>query len=136
MKQVLAILILLGAFLLVKELFLKYKAIEKSDPASERADRKEPARSPAATLPGLPQSLEAALQAAEKRGAEGLKNFLNSYRSYIRDPRLASIELDYVTLVTLQDPAEARRVFKSVQERTPTFSPIYDRIKRLEKNFQ
>jgi hypothetical protein len=137
MRQVLGILILLGAFFLVKELFLKYKTIEKQDAASEPSGKKEPARPPATAtaLPGLPESMEAALQAAEKRGAEGLRNFLRTYGPYVRDPRLASIELDYVVLVSRVDPAEARRVFKSVQERTPTFSPIYERVKRLEKNY-
>jgi hypothetical protein len=44
--------------------------------------------------------------------------------------------LDYVLLISHQDPAEARRIFKDIQDRTPTFSPVYDRVKRLEKAFQ
>jgi hypothetical protein len=79
--------------------------------------------------------MEASLSAAEKQGASGLGDWLRQYRSFVRDPRLADIELDYVVLLLHQDPAEARRIFNDVKSRTPTFSPIYPRVQRLEKTF-
>ncbi len=135
MKQLFTILIILGVFYGLKELLFRFETIQKREGASESATA-EPARPRAAALPGLPPSLEGPHQTAEKLGPEGLKNFLIAYRPSIRDPKLADIELDYVILVSRHDPAEARRVFKAVKDRTPTFSPIYPRIRSLEKTYQ
>lgn len=136
MRQALTILIILGALLLFKRLYSKYESIKQQDSRSEQNSVRGPAADSSAALQGLPPSLEAPLQAAHKQGAEGLRKFLGQYRYAIRDPRLAAIELDYVVLMGLHDPVEARRVFKDVQERTPNFSPVYERVKRLEKTYQ
>ena len=93
---------------------------------------------PASTgvLPGLPPTLESSLQAAQKQGASGLKAWLKQYRSYVQDPRLAQIELDYVVLVATSDRAEAQRVFDGVKGRVQPGSPMYDRVKKLERTYQ
>jgi len=44
--------------------------------------------------------------------------------------------LDYCTMIVRDDPTEARRIFKSVKERTPATSPVYDRVKKLEKSYE
>lgn len=135
-KYLIGALIVLAVFGLLKKVLETYQTIEKRGSLSEPA-RPQPANATAsATMAGLPPTLETALQAAQKQGADGLRNFLNRYRYTIQDPRLAAIELDYVVLVSLHDPAEAKRVFKSVQQRTPTWSPIHERIKSLEKNYR
>lgn len=136
MRHILGILIILGVFFFFKGLISKYDAIKKQNSASEQSNGIEAGQNTSAALPGLPPTLEAPLEAAQKQGAEGLRKFLGQYRYAIRDPRLAAIELDYVVLASLQDPAEARRVFKAVQERIPRSSPVYERIKRLEKTYQ
>ena len=87
-------------------------------------------------FPGVPQSLEASLQAAKQQGATGLRNWLKTYDRYVQDPRKAWIELDYCVLVAQRDPAEAKRVFKNVKDRTPPSSPVYSRIKSLEKTYE
>jgi len=87
-------------------------------------------------LPGLPANLEASLQVAQKQGVVGMRNWLNLYRRYVSDPRLAEIELDYVVLISSTNPQEARRLFTVVKQRTPTNSPVYARVKRLEKTYQ
>jgi len=87
-------------------------------------------------LTGLPPKLEPSLQAAQKQGARGLRTWLNNYRSYVQDPRLAWIELDYVVLVARGDPAEAKRVFAEVKSRTASSSPVYARVKQLEPTYQ
>lgn len=135
MKALITLLILLGAFWLGKQLLTSYKDIEKQS-ATQQGDAEQPAPAPSSQLPGLPASLEASLSAAEKQGAAGLREWLRQYRSMVRDPRLAAIELDYIVRIHHQDPAEARRIFREVKERTPTFSPVYDRVKRLESSFQ
>jgi hypothetical protein len=87
-------------------------------------------------LPGIPEHLEPTLDAALKHGSVGLRNWLKAYDRVIKDPRKAWIELDYCVLVAREDPAEARRVFASVKDRTPASSPVWPRIKQLEKTYQ
>jgi len=87
-------------------------------------------------LPGMPAGLEPTLQAAQQAGAPGLKNWLRQYDRVVGDPRRAWIELDYVVLVARDDPAEARRAFAAVKKRTTPASPVYERVKQLEKTYE
>ncbi len=70
-------------------------------------------------LPGLPRNLEPALQAVQRQGAPAMKEWLKTFGPVVQDPRKAWIELDYCALIAREDPAEARRVFAAVKERTP-----------------
>ena len=88
------------------------------------------------SLPGVPWGLEPSLTAAKQQGAAGLRNWLKTYDRYLQDPRKAWIELDYCVLVAQKDPAEAKRIFKSVKDRIPPSSPVYGRIKSLEKTYE
>ena len=137
MKQLLAILLIIGALWGCKQL---YRYWEQVKARKEAEDRGAPPPTAVATapsaLPGLPANLEASLQAAQKQGVAGLKNWLNLYRPYVSDPRLAAIELDYIVLIGSTNPQEARRLFTAVKQRTPTNSPIYERVKRLAKTYQ
>ena len=136
MRYVIGILIILAFFGLGRKLLDSFVQIEKRGSVTEPVAQSPASPSAPSGLAGLPPSLEPILQTAHRQGASGLRGFLNRYRYSIQDPRLAAIELDYVVLVSLQDPAEAKRVFKEVQQRTPTWSPIYGRVKSLEKNYQ
>jgi hypothetical protein len=93
----------------------------------------EPAAGP---LPGLPPKLEPALEAARQRGAAGLRDFLAANGKNVADPRLASIQLDYVLVAAPGDPAEARKVFAQVKARLTPGSPVYARMKQLEKTYE
>ena len=88
------------------------------------------------TLPGLPRNLEDSLAAARRDGAEGLKNWLQRYRRYAQDPRLAEIELDYVVLVGARNLPEAQRVLSMVKRRTSEDSPLYERVTRLSETYE
>ena len=106
-------------------------------------DEKESIRKDAAaaavtgeTLSGLPYGLDQSLRAAETQGAAGLKEWLKAYGNLVKDPRKAWIELDYCVKVTRDDPAEARRVFASVKERTGPTSPVWTRIKQLAPTYE
>src|SRR6266566_8378754 len=88
-------------------------------------DEKESVRKEAAaaavtgeSLQGMPYGLEQSFQAAKNQGAAGLRNWLKVYGQTVKDPRKAWIELDYCVAVTREDPAEAKRVFGRVKERT------------------
>ncbi|MGZ4973707.1 MAG: hypothetical protein ACXWKG_10450 [Limisphaerales bacterium] len=87
------------------------------------------------SLPGMSPKLEPILASSRNRGAAGLHDFLLTYGKTISDPRLASIELDYVVLVAKDDTTEARRVFAKVKSRTSPTSPVYPRVQMLQKTY-
>ena len=87
-------------------------------------------------LPGLPSQLESSLDAAQKQGAAGLRNWLKIYNRNVVDPRKAWIELDYCVAVAREDPAEAKRVFAEVKGRLQPSSPVWPRVKQLEKTYE
>ena len=106
-------------------------------------DEKESVRKEAAaavvtgeSLPGLPNGLEQSLQTAKRQGAVGLKNWLKAYGPTVQDPRKAWIELDYCVMAAREDPAEARRVFAVVRERTGPTSPVWPRLKQLAPTYE
>ncbi len=106
-------------------------------------DEKESIRKEAAasvvngeSLQGMPQNLVQSLRAAETQGAVGLRNWLKNYGYMVQDPRKAWIELDYCERVARDDPAEARRVFASVRDRTGPTSPVWSRIKKLAPTYE
>src|SRR5262249_14977350 len=87
-------------------------------------------------LPGMPYQLDASLRAAQAQGATGLRNWLKAYGDKIQDPRKAWIELDYCVAISRENPSEARRIFAEVKQRTQPTSPVWSRIKRLEKTYE
>ena|SRR5213593_2661238 len=135
MKALIAILIIVAA------IFGGWKLLDYWDKVStEREAKQQAANTPMdpTRLPGLPYQLEAPLQEATKKGAAGLKEWLEKVKHspQVKDPRLAWIELDYVVLISRDNPAEAKRVFAEVKQRTPPESPVYPRIKLLEKTME
>jgi hypothetical protein len=132
------LLLLIGAIWGGKQLYNYWETVKARKETEDRGGAPPPATTPAASaaLPGLPANLEASLLAAQKQGVAGLKSWLNLYRPYVSDPRLAAIELDYIVLITSTNPQEARRLFAAIKQRTATNSPVYPRVKRLEKTYQ
>lgn len=88
------------------------------------------------SLDGVPQPLQASLNAAEAQGAAALGNWLKTYDRLIHDPRKAWVQLDYCLLLSREDPAEAKRLFAEVKKRTPESSPVWPRIKKLERAYE
>lgn len=88
------------------------------------------------SLPGLPPQLEESLRAAQSRGPAALRQWLQTYGSVVQDPRKAWIELDYCRDVFRSDPAEARRVFQAVKNRTPSDSPVWPRVQQMQQVFE
>ena len=117
------------------QLFLYYDRVKSEDEEAQKKAAAAENISPQ-NLPGMPYQLESSLEAAQKQGAAGLRNWLKAYGSSIQDPRKAWIQLDYCVDVSREDPAEARRVFAEVKSRTPDSSPVWKRIKRLEKTYE
>jgi len=88
------------------------------------------------SLPGMPDELRKSYDIAKNNGPEALGKWLKSVGPKVDDPRRASIELDYVVGIAGSDIQEAKRVFGDVRARTPETSPLYPRIKALEKTYQ
>jgi hypothetical protein len=131
---------LIGVFIVIIALFLGWQFFlywEKVRDENE-AKQKQAAHAVVAgeQLSGLPDKLAPSLEAAKKQGAAGMRNWLKNYGRMVQDPRKAWIELDYCVLVSHEDLPEARRVFAEVKARTPESSPVWPRIKELEKVYQ
>jgi hypothetical protein len=134
MKLLITAVIVLGLALGVWQVYRFWeKEKESRQAAAAPAAETVPNDAP---LPGLPPRLQPALEAARQRGAAGLRDFLAANGSNVADPRRASIELDYVLVVAPGDPAEARRVFAQVKARLAPDSPVYARMKQLEKTYE
>ena len=132
MKKLISVLIILGAIWFGVRLFHRWEDVE----GENRAVQQKAARVAPAQLAGLPPQLEASLQQAQQAGARDLKNWLNVHRLEVQDPRRAWIELDYVVLMARENPVEAKKVFAEVRERIGPDSPVYQRVKDLEKTYQ
>jgi hypothetical protein len=85
---------------------------------------------------GLQQQLERTLKSAVDQGPAAVKNWLKANDKLVADPRRAWIELDYCVQVSTSDIAEAKRVFAAVKARTPQTSPVWPRVKTLEKTYE
>ncbi|MEO6182589.1 MAG: hypothetical protein ABIP71_05735 [Verrucomicrobiota bacterium] len=134
MKVLIAIVIVVGVCMGVWEIYTYWDDVQqqkqvkaKAAEVQEAADRQ---------LPGLAPALEGPLEAARRQGATGLRQFLIRYGHVISDPRLASIELDYVVLVAREDPVEAKKVFARVEQRMNSASPVHKRVEQLEKTYK
>jgi hypothetical protein len=136
MKALLSILIIAGVIFTIWKGFNYWDEVNHRRTAEERAT--ERAQVDPRRLPGMGPELEQSLAQATQGGARGLKAWLDEQKKQgkIEDPRLAWVELDYVVQVAQQDPVAAKQVFAAVKARTPADSPVYQRVKQLEKTFE
>jgi hypothetical protein len=131
---------LIGALIIVLvcygvwELFLYWEKVKNE--AETKQKQEAAAMVVGDSLPGLPSQLDQSLQEARKRGAAGLRAWLKAHGQSVEDPRKAWIELDYCVAVAREDPTEARRVFAEVKNRLPASSPVWPRMKQLEKTYE
>jgi hypothetical protein len=134
MTKLISALIILAVLYGGWELFFYWEKIKNE----EESQKKQAAAAIVVgdQLSGMPYQLEASLRAAQAQGAVGLKNWLKVYGPKIQDPRKAWIELDYCLLISRANPAEARRIFAEVKNRTPESSPVWPRIKLLDKTYE
>lgn len=134
MKALIAIVIIVAAVFGGWQIYSYWVDVRGKEKAKEAPAQVEQVTGE--NLPGLVPALEPQLQAAQQQGAAGLRSFLTRYGKTMSDPRLASVELDYVVLVARENPAEAKKVFARVKQRTPASSPVYSRVKQLEKTYE
>jgi len=134
MTKLISILLVVAAVWVGFKLFNYWQTVRDEKEDAERKAAAAVIKS-GDQLAGMPYQLEGPLRAAMDNGAVGLKNWLNVYGQSVQDPRLAWIELDYCVMASRSHPADAKRLFAGVKERTPTNSPVYYRVRQLEKTF-
>ncbi len=115
-----------------------YKAWEAWELKQTSAEVEKNATINPARLQGMDFKIEPMYREAQSKGAYGLRDFIDRYKGtqFLEDPKLAWIELDYALLLSVSDPPEARKVFNRVRARINSGSPVYARMKSLEKSFQ
>jgi len=134
MTKLIAVLIIVAALYGGWKLFLYWEKVEGEEETKQKQDAA--AIVDGDRLPGMSQKLEPSFQAARKQGAAGLRNWLKTHGQSVEDPRKAWIELDYCIAVAREDPAEAKRVFAAVKDRIPPSSPVWPRMKQLERTYE
>ena len=134
MKPFVAILIIAAVIFVGWRIFDYYGKVNSGTAEQSAATAKiNPDR-----LPGLPYQLDPRLREAQAAGPVAFKAFIDSLKNYpdVKDPRLAWIELDYVVMITRDNPQEAKRIFAEVKDRTAPTSPVWQRVHDLEKSYQ
>jgi hypothetical protein len=135
MKALIAITIIIAAVMGGWEIYSHWLDVQDQERQKNKAEAAQQHVSPT-QLSGMVPELEPILEVSQREGASGLRKFLTQYGKTIADPRLGSIELDYVVLVANDNPGEAKKVFVRVKQRIPRESPLYPRVKLLEKTYQ
>src|ERR1043166_258539 len=135
MTKLIAALVVIGALFVGWRLFVYWDDVShERESVRQQAAAAEIVRGD--QLPGVPDQLGKGLNTAESQGASGLRNWLKTYGSAVKDPAKAWIELDYCVAVTREDPAEAKRVFKDVKNRLTKSSPVWPRLEKLSKTYE
>jgi hypothetical protein len=134
MKALISIFIIAVFVFCGWKIFSYYQKVEAENQTKQKVETGAELRPD--DLPGLPAGLFTSLQAAQKNGSTGLREWLKFYGAQVQDPRKAWIELDCSLALLRTDPNDAKRIFNAVKDRTSTNSPVYPRIRQLEKSFQ
>lgn len=134
MTKLIAAVIIVAALYCGWELFLYWDKVNHEQEVARKQAVVSEVRGE--SLQGMPYQLQGSLDAAQRQGAAAMAAWLKTYGPSIQDPRKAWIELDYCLMISTEDPSEAKRIFADVKKRTPESSPIWPRIKKLEKTYQ
>jgi len=135
MTKLITILIIAAALWGGWQLFLYWDKVKTEDEVAAKKKAQSEIVS-GDQLSGVPSTLEPSYQVAKNQGPAAIKNWLRLNGRNIQDPRKAWIELDYCIAIAREDPSEAKRIFSSVKDRTPQNSPVWPRIKQLERTYQ
>ena len=87
-------------------------------------------------MPGLPAHLDAACQAARNKSPAAFRSWFAANEKLLSDPRKAWIELDLCVAIRRDSPAEAKEIYARVKKRVAPSSPVWTRMKELERAFQ
>lgn len=118
--------------------YIGYLMFQQWDQARlEHAGRKnEPTGIVGDSLPGMPYQLDQSYKTAKSTSAAAFQTWFSANERLLTDPRKAWIELELCVAMSRQNPAEARKIFANVKGRVPPSSPVWSRVKELEKTFE
>ena len=88
------------------------------------------------SLPGMPYQLDQSLRSAKDHGPVAFRTWFSTNEKLLADPRKAWIELELCVVMSRESPAEARKIFANVRARVPPSSPVWSKVKELEKTFE
>ena len=86
-------------------------------------------------LPGMPQQFETGYRAAKTKSATAFQDWFKQNEQYLVDPRKAWIELELCKAMIRENPTEAKKIYATVKSRVSPSSPVYAKVKELEKTF-
>jgi hypothetical protein len=140
-QKLIGVVLIIAVLLGLKELHRYWEEVKAKNKTEQESWRASPYATPAPVTPpgglsGMPPNLETSLQDAKAQGPAALKLWIDKHRPYVKDPRLADIELDYVLLLGARNFTDAKKLFASIKQRTPTNSPVYPRIQQLQRNYE
>jgi len=133
MTKLIWALILAAVAFVVYLIYQQWAAVE-----AERAGKKEAPIVAVSgdSLPGMPPQLDASYRAARVKSPTAFLTWFQANEAQLADPRKAWIELDLCVAVRRDSPAKAREIFARVQTRVPPSSPVWPRVKELERAFE
>ena len=88
------------------------------------------------SLPGMPYQLETALRSAKDKGPVAFRTWFSTNEKLLADPRKAWIELDLCVAMSRENPSEAKKIFAGIKSRVPPSSPVWPKMKELEKTLE
>ncbi len=135
MTKLITILIIVAALWGGWQLFVYWDKVKQEDEVAAKKKAQTEITS-GEQLSGMPNSLESSYQAAKNKGGTAMRNWLKLNGRSVQDPRKAWIELEYCVAIAREDPAEARRTFAAVKSRLTASSPVWRRVKQLEKTYE
>lgn len=126
-------------FIILIVAYVGYLLFQKWDEA--RLEQYNQSKNPPAvvtgeSLPGMPYQLETSLRTAKERGATFFKEWFVANERNMADPRKAWIELELCMALSRDNPAEAKRIYAGVKSRVLPSSPVWTKLKQLEKTFE
>ena len=120
--------------------YIGYKLFQQWDQARLEHDGKKKEEASAVvsgeSLQGMPFQLEPALRSAKDKGAVAFQSWFTTNEKSLTDPRKAWIELELCVAMSRENPSEAKKIFARVKSRVPPSSPVWPKMKDLEKTFE
>ena len=120
--------------------YVGYQLFQQWDKARLEHDGKKSEETAAVvsgeSLQGMPFQMEPAFRSAKDKGAVAFRTWFNTNEKLLADPRKAWIELELCVAMSRENPSEAKKIFARVKSRVPPSSPVWPKMKDLEKTFE
>ncbi len=88
------------------------------------------------SLSGMRQELEAGLRNAKDKGPVAFRAWFSANEKLLADPRKAWIELELCVAMSRENPSESKKIFAALKKRVPPSSPVWPKMKEMEKTFE